>query len=57
MGLGNKKTPVGPSAKQKIMFALQREIKIHIMKFIDSPKKRLTFSTEFTKEERKLIHM
>lgn len=56
MGLGNVKHPVGDSAKQKIMFALQREVKKHINAFLNSPKKRLTFSTEFTKEERAVIH-
>lgn len=57
MGLGNKNTPIGSSARQKIMFAFQREIKKHVKDFMNSLKKKLTFSTEFTKEERKLIHV
>lgn len=57
MGLGNKNTPIGSSARQKIMFAFQREIKKHLKEFMSSLKKKLTFSTEFTKEERKVIHV
>lgn len=57
MGLGNKTQPVGDSAKQKMMFALQREVSKHLRAFKNGSKKRLTFSTEFTKEERKIIHM
>jgi len=56
MGLGNSKEPVGNSAKQKIMFALQREVNKHLNTFLNSTKKKLTFSAEFTKDERKLIH-
>lgn len=57
MGLGNKNTVIGSSAKQKLMFAFQREIKKHLKEFMNSQKKKLTFSTEFTKEERRLIHV
>jgi len=53
-GLGNKE--IGQIAKQKMLFALQKEVNIHIKKFINSKMKKLTFSTEFTKDERELIH-
>jgi len=54
MGLGNKQ--VGKIAKQKMLFAIEKEVNIHIKKFIKSKMKKLTFSTEFTKDERELIH-
>lgn len=54
MGLGNK--DIGEIAKKKMLFALQKEITIHIKSFIKSKKKKLTFSTDFTKDERELIH-
>lgn len=56
MGLGSSKGPIGNSAKQKIMFALQREINKHLNTFLNSSQKKLTFSAEFTKDERKMIH-
>jgi len=34
----------------------QRQVKKYIMRFLDGPKKRLSFSTEFTKDERVIIH-
>ncbi|XP_050537362.1 NF-kappa-B-repressing factor [Daktulosphaira vitifoliae] len=56
LGLGHKSN-IGESAKQKIMFALQREVKKHLIEFKKSSKLRLSFSTEFTLDERKAIHM
>jgi len=32
------------------------QVKKCIMRFLDGPKKRLSFSSEFTKEERIIIH-
>lgn len=56
MGLCSSKGPIEHSAKQKIMYALQREIKNNLNTFIISSKKKLTFSTVFTKDECEMIY-
>lgn len=47
---------VGPSPRE-IMYSLQKAVKKCIIAFKESKQKRLTFSTEFTKDERRAIHL
>lgn len=42
---------------KKTMSALRKEVNQHLKEFKNGPKSKLLFSTEFTKDERKLIHM
>ncbi|XP_025419544.1 NF-kappa-B-repressing factor-like [Sipha flava] len=53
LGLGGSK-PFANNLKRKIAF--QKEIRIYVTKFLESSKRKLAFSTEFSKEERTMIH-
>jgi len=50
LGIANSETNITNLKEFKI------QIKKYLMRFLDGPKKRLSFSSEFTKEERIIIH-
>lgn len=56
LGFGNDSEISTNNTKEKLS-ALRNEVNKHLIEFANGPKKRLTFSTDFTKDERKLIHM
>lgn len=45
-----------PDNNKTHLMNFNKQVEKYIMKFFYGPKKRLSFSTEFTKDERKIIH-